>query len=192
MSEITRVPLQPVARGSLTRLWLGVVAALALGGAAAYETRSRGLEIETVAAGSGAMPVSGDVVLVNYVGRLTNGKEFDRGDRVPMPVDGVIPGFSQGLQKMRKGGKYRLAIPAAMAYGAQEQKNQATGEVVIPRNSDLVFDVEVLEIKSAAEIEQMRQRMMQMQMQMQQRGGAGGRAEPGAMPPGMDSAPAQP
>jgi FKBP-type peptidyl-prolyl cis-trans isomerase FkpA len=95
-----------------------------------------------------------------------------------MPVEGVIPGFSQGLQKMQRGGKYRIEIPAAMAYGASEQKNQATGEVVIPANSDLVFEVELLDFKNAAEIEQQRQMIQQMQQQMQgaPHGGPGGEA----------------
>jgi len=182
MSEITRVPLQPVAKGSLPKLWLGVVAAIALGGAVAYGARYQGLEIDTVQAGAGPMPTAADVVLVNYVGHLTNGKEFDRGEKVAMPVEGVIPGFSQGLQKMQRGGKYRLTIPAALAYGANDQKNQSTGEVVIPANSDLVFDVELVDFKSAAELEQQR-RMMQ---QMQQQTGQGGHG--GAMP-GMEGAP---
>ena len=73
--------------------------------------------------------------------------EFDKGEKVAMPVEGVIPGFSQGLQKMQRGGKYKLIIPAAMAYGAEEKKNPASGEVVIPANSDLVFDVELVDFK---------------------------------------------
>ncbi|MDF8334538.1 FKBP-type peptidyl-prolyl cis-trans isomerase [Novosphingobium cyanobacteriorum] len=194
MSEITRVPLQPIAKGSLGKLWLGVVAALALGGAVAYGARYHGLEVETVKAGAGPMPTVADVVLVNYVGHLTNGKEFDRGEKVAMPVEGVIPGFSQGLQKMQRGGKYKLTIPAAMAYGDKEQKNQATGEVVIPANSDLVFEVELVDFKSAAELEQQRRLMQQLQQQMQGRGGKG--APGGAVPgmeamPGMEPAPQQ-
>lgn len=180
MSEITRVPLQPVAKGSLSKIWLGVIAALALGGAVAYGTRYQGLHVETVKPGSGAMPTAGDVVLVNYVGHLPDGKEFDRGQKVAMPVEGVIPGFSKGLQKMQRGGKYRLDIPAAMAYGANEQKNQA-GEVVIPANSDLVFDVELVDFKSAAELEQQRRIMQQLQ-QMQGHGGKGAPAMPGMEP----------
>ncbi len=179
MSEITRVPLQPVAKGSLTRIWFGVILALLIGGATAWAARYQGLVVETVLAGKGPSPALTDVVLINYAGHLKSGKEFDKGERVAMPVEGVIPGLGQGLQKMQRGGKYKLIIPAAMAYGAQEQKNQATGEVVVPGGSDLVFDVELLDFKSAAEIEQQRQMLQQMQQQM---GGAGGGAGPEALP----------
>ena len=182
MSEITRVPLQPVAKGSLTKIWLGVILALLIGGATAWAVRYQGLVVETEKAGSGPSPTLGDVVLVNYAGHLPNGKEFDKGQKVAMPVEGVIPGFSQGLQKMQRGGTYKLLIPAAMAYGAQEQKNQATGEVVIPANSDLVFEVELVDFKSAAEIEQQRQMLQQMRQQMggAPHGGAGAGAGAGA------------
>lgn len=185
MSEITRVPLQPVGKGSLTRIWIGVILALLIGATVAWSSRYQGLVVETLTAGSGPSPKAGDVVLVNYVGHLASGKEFDKGSQVAMPVEGVIPGFSQGLQKMQRKGKYKLIIPAALAYGAQEQKNPATGEVAIPANSDLTFDVELLDFKSAAEIEQMRQMRQQMQQQL---GGAPG-AGAGA---GAESLPQQP
>ncbi|MFM9937640.1 MAG: FKBP-type peptidyl-prolyl cis-trans isomerase [Novosphingobium sp.] len=183
MSEITRVPLQPVTKGSLTKIWVGVIALLLIGGATAWAVRYQGLVVETVQAGTGPSPTLGDVVLVNYAGHLQNGKEFDKGQQVAMPVEGVIPGFSQGLQKMQRKGKYKLIIPAALAYGAQEQKNQATGEVVIPANSALVFDVELLDFKSAAEIEKQRELLQQMRQQMGSapKGGAG-EAGPGMEP----------
>lgn len=180
MSEITRVPLQPIGKGSLARIWIGVILALLLGATAAWAVRYQGLVVETITAGSGPSPTLGDVVLVNYVGHLANGKEFDKGSQVAMPVEGVIPGFSKGLQKMQRKGKYKLVIPAAMAYGAQEQKNPSTGEVVIPANSDLTFDVELLDFKSAAEIEQRRQMLQQMQQQMGSM--PKGAAAPEAMP----------
>jgi FKBP-type peptidyl-prolyl cis-trans isomerase FkpA len=178
MSEITRVPLQPVAKGALTKLWIGVAAALLLGGAVAYGTRIHGLDVETIKVGSGATPGVGDVVLVNYVGTLANGKEFDRGEKVAMPVEGVIPGFSQSLQKMQRGGQYKIVIPAALGYGAEEKKNPATGEVVIPANSELTFTVELVDFKSRAEIEQQRQMLQQMQQQMGGAPGAGAEAAP--------------
>lgn len=184
MSEITRVPLQPVGKGSLTRIWIGVILALLIGATAAWATRYQGLVVETLTAGSGPSPTVGDVVLVNYAGHLANGKEFDKGTQVAMPVEGVIPGFSQGLQKMQRKGKYKLIIPAALAYGAAEQKNPSTGEVVIPANSDLTFDVELLDFKSAAEIEQRRQMLQQMQQQMGSapKAGSGAGAAPESMP----------
>jgi len=180
MSEITRVPLAPVAKGSLSRIWIGVIVALLIGVTTAWAVRYQGLVVETVKAGVGPSPTMGDVVLVNYAGHLANGKEFDKGEKAAMPVEGVIPGFSKGLQKMQRGGKYKLIIPAAMAYGAQDQRNPSTGEVVIPANSDLVFDVELLDFKSAAEIEQRRQMLQQLQQQMgaAPKGGAGAESMP--------------
>lgn len=181
MSEITRVPLQPVAKGSVGKIWLGVIAAVVLGSGVAYGTRYKGVEIETVKAGTGASPTKSDVALINYVGRLANGKEFDRGEKAVLPLETVIPGFSEGLSKMQKGGKYVLEIPSEKAYGAEEKRNPQTGEVVIPANSDLVFEIELIDYKSAAELEQ--QRMLLEQMQKMQGGaGNGAGAAPGAMP----------
>ncbi len=180
MSEITRVPLQPVAKGSITKIWLGVIIALLIGSGVAYATRYKGVVVETLTAGSGASPTKSDVALINYVGRLASGKEFDRGERAVLPLETVIPGFSEGLGKMQKGGKYVLNIPAEKGYGAEEKRNPQTGEVVIPANSDLVFEIELIDYKSAAELEQQRALMQQMQ---QMQGGAGGAAPGGAPMP---------
>ncbi len=190
MSEITRVPLQPVAKGSVGKIWLGVIAAVVLGSGVAYATRYQGIEIETIKAGAGASPTKSDVALINYVGRLASGKEFDRGERAVLPLETVIPGFSEGLGKMQKGGKYVLEIPAEKGYGAEEKRNPQTGEVVIPANSDLVFEIELIDYKSAAELEQQRMMLEQMQ-QMQGGAGAGGAGAPGGAPmPPMPGAPA--
>ncbi|MEO6718120.1 MAG: FKBP-type peptidyl-prolyl cis-trans isomerase [Novosphingobium sp.] len=99
---------------------------------------------------TGAMPAEADYVLVNYIGYLAaTGAVFDQGMRATFPVGGVIPGFSRGLQMMAKTGIARFCIPAAMGYGAQ-------GTGPIPANSDLVFQVELIDYKTAAEIEAMR------------------------------------
>ena len=171
MTEITRGPLQPIRKGSLLKLWLGVAAALAVAGGVAWASRYKGVDVEQLSAGTGGSPTMEDVVLVNYVGRLENGAEFDRGDRVPMSLDQVVPGFAQGITKMKKGGKYRLTIPAAMAYGAEEKRDPQTGRVVIPANSDLVFDVDLVDYKSRAEILRQQQMLQQLQ-QLQGQAGA--------------------
>jgi len=96
---------------------------------------------------TGPMPAEADYVLVNYVGYLAaTGAVFDQGLKATFPVNGVIPGFSQGLQMVAKTGVARFCIPAAMGYGAQEAGP-------IPANSDLVFQVELIDYKTAAEIE---------------------------------------
>ncbi|WP_428334442.1 FKBP-type peptidyl-prolyl cis-trans isomerase [Novosphingobium sp.] len=186
MTDITRVPLQPVASGALTKLWIGVALAVALGGAVAFESRQKGLSVETRQAGAGPMPAATDYVLVNYVGHLASGKEFTHGEHVPIAVSGVIPGFSKALQQMQKGGKYHVFIPARLAYGANEQRDQQTGEVSIPSNSDLTFDIDLVDFKSEQEV--MRQRMMMQQLQQMQKGGAAG-AGAGAPAPAPGGAP---
>lgn len=183
--EITRVPLQPIAKGSLTKLWIGVIVALLVAFGVAHATRIvqfSNVKVTAIKDGSGPSPTLQDVALITYVGKLTNGKVFDHGDRVPMPLQGVIPGFAQGLQKMKAGGTYRLEIPASLAYGAAA-KADASGQEVIPANSDLVFDVQLLGSMPAQQYQQM---MMAAQMHQQAgRGGAPGAGAPAPAPEGM-------
>jgi FKBP-type peptidyl-prolyl cis-trans isomerase FklB len=103
-----------------------------------------GLQYEVLTAGKGgAKPVPTDKVKVNYEGRLIDGTVFDssiqRGEPASFELDQVIPGWTEGLQLMSVGSKFRLTLPAAMAYG-----EQAAGP--IPPNSVLVFEVELLDI----------------------------------------------
>ena len=187
MVEPTRVPLQPIKKGSLAKLWLGVAVVLLVAAAAAWWTvphakkLAGGVTIETLTEGKGPSPTTTDIALINYKGMLGSGKVFDQGQGVPMPVTGVVPGFSTALQAMQAGGKYRVRIPAAQAYGAEEKRNQQTGEVVIPANSDLVFEVDMLEFRSQAEV----MRMMQQQQMMQQLQQGGAPGAPGAPAPGQ-------
>jgi len=112
-------------------------------------TSAAGLGATTLRAGTGARPGTGDVVLVNYIGYLAaTGAVFDQGMQSPLPVDAVIPGFSQGLQTMARTGVARFCIPAALGYGAR-----ASGP--IPADADLVFQVELLDFKTKAEVENM-------------------------------------
>ncbi len=105
-------------------------------------------ELRAAPAGA-AKPGDADVVLINYLGYLAaNGAVFDQAQRTPMPVSGVISGFGEGIKLAAKGAVMRLCIPAAIGYGAQ-----ASGP--IPANSDLVFQVELIDFKSMAEIEAM-------------------------------------
>ena len=109
-----------------------------------------GLGYTALRPATGAMPAEADFVLVNYIGYLAStGAVFDQGMQATFQVNGVIPGFSQGLQMMAKTGITRFCIPAAMAYGAQ-------GAGPIPANSDLVFQVELVDYKTAAEVEAIR------------------------------------
>ncbi|WJV53576.1 FKBP-type peptidyl-prolyl cis-trans isomerase [Pectobacteriaceae bacterium CE90] len=98
--------------------------------------------------GTGAVPKDSDTVVVNYKGTLVDGTEFDnsykRGEPLSFRLDGVIPGWTEGLKHVKKGGKIELVIPPALAYGE-------TGVPGIPPNSTLVFDVELLDVKSDAQ-----------------------------------------
>jgi FKBP-type peptidyl-prolyl cis-trans isomerase FkpA len=100
--------------------------------------------------GTGAIPKDSDTVVVNYKGTLTNGSEFDnsytRGEPLSFRLDGVIPGWTEGLKHINKGGKIKLVIPPALAYG----KTSVPG---IPANSTLVFNVELLDVKAAPKAE---------------------------------------
>jgi FKBP-type peptidyl-prolyl cis-trans isomerase FkpA len=173
MTEITRVPLQPIASGSLSKLWLGALVAGALGVGVAMFARPPLVDVETVTPGAGAHPGATDYVLMNYVGRTDDGHVFDQQKRAVMPLSGVIPGFTKALQQMQAGGKYEVTIPAALGYG-----DHAVGS--IPANSRLHFTIELVDFKSAAEIEAQQRMMEQMRaMQAQQQGGAGAGAPAG-------------
>lgn len=103
--------------------------------------------------GTGAAATAGDTVTVNYVGSLTNGTVFDASANHPETANGftftlgagqVIQGWDKGIVGMKVGGKRKLVIPASLAYG-----NQAIGNI-IPANSTLVFEVELLKVQKAA------------------------------------------
>lgn len=99
---------------------------------------------------AGAQPAASDIVLVSYLGYLAaTGVVFDQAQGVPFALDGVIPGMSEGVRQMAKGAVSRICIPAALGYGAQ-----ASGP--IPANADLVFQVELVDFKTRAEVEAMR------------------------------------
>jgi FKBP-type peptidyl-prolyl cis-trans isomerase len=106
-----------------------------------------GLHYEIVKQGEGPAPKPTDTVKVHYVGTLLDGSEFDssikRKEPAEFQLDQVIPGWTEGIQKVTKGGKIKLYIPPALGYG--DQGNQG-----IPPGSTLVFEVELLEIKPAA------------------------------------------
>lgn len=108
-----------------------------------------GLGYTALRTAAGARPVTGDIALVGYIGYLSaTGEVFDQSPAAPLPVDGVIPGFAEGLKLLPVGGVYRLCVPAALGYGAQASPS-------IPANSDLVFQVELFDKKTAAEVQAM-------------------------------------
>jgi len=108
------------------------------------KTTPSGLEYLVLKEGTGRQPKATDVVEVNYRGTLIDGKEFDssykRGEPISFPLNRVIPGWTEGVQLMKEGAKYRFFIPSKLAYGS----NGAGG--VIGPDETLIFDVELLKV----------------------------------------------
>jgi FKBP-type peptidyl-prolyl cis-trans isomerase len=168
--SITAVPLRPIKKGSLAKLWLGL-GVLSLGAAGlawagtqgqrsanpeaflagnadeeGVQTTASGLQYKVITAGSGPRIGRNDGVIVNYEGRLTDGTVFDttsepgRGP-APMLVSQVVPGFAEALQLMQPGSSYRFWLPPALGYGDKVPEGGP-----IPPNAVLEFDVTVLQV----------------------------------------------
>lgn len=108
-------------------------------------TTDSGLQYEIIQEGEGEKPSATDTVTVHYTGRLLDGTVFDssiqRGEPIAFPLNRVIPGWTEGVQLMAPGAKYRFWIPAKLAYGEQ-------GPASIGPNQVLDFDVELLQVNS--------------------------------------------
>jgi FKBP-type peptidyl-prolyl cis-trans isomerase FkpA len=195
MAEVTRVPIQPLAKGSLTKLWLGVLIAVLLGGGLAWAAMPKGLDITVLAEGEGETIEAGDVAWVKYTGKLAStGEVFDQTQELPPQIAQVvrsifpegspwemqegtmIPGFYNGLLEMREGGRYELYIPADQAYGDQPPPGSP-----IPPNADLIFEIEVTGVMSQEKYE--RDMAVLQQLMQSQMGGPPGGAGPQGPPP---------
>ncbi len=109
------------------------------------KTTASGLMYEVLKEGDGPRPKATDKVTVNYRGTLIDGTEFDssykRGQPATFPLNGVIKGWTEGVQLMRVGSKYKFVLPPELAYGAN-----GAGRLIGP-NATLVFEVELLSIE---------------------------------------------
>ncbi|WP_108211371.1 FKBP-type peptidyl-prolyl cis-trans isomerase [Pontibacter mucosus] len=109
------------------------------------QTLPSGLQYMVIKEGTGKSPSASDTVTTHYHGTLIDGTTFDssydRGQPATFPVNGVIAGWTEALQKMKEGAKWRLFIPSELAYGAQ-----GAGDAIAP-HSTLIFDVELLQVK---------------------------------------------
>ncbi len=193
MVEVTRVPLQPIAKGSLLKLWLGVLVAILLAAAIAWAAMPKGVTVNTITAGEGPSPTAEDVVFLRYTGKLEDGTVFDQSQEGGWPVPGIlpdgaalplgqmIPGFTEAVTQMQKGGSYEVFIPSDKGYGEDVQEGSP-----IPPNADLYFDVQLVDFMSEEEAQQ---RYMQMMQVMQETQGAEG--EGGATPQGAPVPPQQ-
>ncbi len=108
-------------------------------------TTASGLQYQIITQGTGDKPAIEDTVVCHYAGTLINGKEFDnsykRGEPINFPVNGVIKGWTEALQLMPKGSKWKLFIPSDLGYG-----DRGAGQD-IPGGAALIFEVELLDIK---------------------------------------------
>lgn len=173
-------PLRPLKKGAVTKLWLGVGAAILVAGGVAWagtarpvatngtpeqflawhkgqagvKTTASGLQYQVLKAGTGPSPTEADFALTNYKGTLRDGTVFDQAQRAPFPVGGVVPGFSEGLKLMNRGATYRFWIPPQLGYGAN-----SPDPAKIPNNALLIFDVDLLDFKSQAEVQAQMQAM---------------------------------
>lgn len=113
------------------------------------QTTASGLQYKILTQGTGQRPTESDFVTVHYEGKLIDGKVFDssiaRGEPVSFPLDGVIAGWTEGLQLMQEGGKYMLYIPADLAYGDMGMPPD------IEPGSTLIFEIELIKVESAAQ-----------------------------------------
>ncbi|OGB28604.1 MAG: peptidylprolyl isomerase [Burkholderiales bacterium RIFCSPLOWO2_12_FULL_61_40] len=129
---------------SSTSLWAQDVVAAASAKEAGAVVTSTGLVFRSLKDGTGASPSARDKVKVHYRGTFPDGKEFDssykRGEPIEFPLSGVIACWTEGVQRIKVGGKAKLTCPASIAYGARG----AGG--VIPPHATLLFEVELLGI----------------------------------------------
>jgi FKBP-type peptidyl-prolyl cis-trans isomerase FkpA len=139
---------RPAHRGRALSLWIGFILVIAAGvGLAwlgAHSVRQRTVQVETLEPGHGPLIQAQDGVLIEYEGRLENGKVFDSSQGkgpVPLLASQVIPGFAEALMRMQEGGHYKIHIPAKLGYGANVPPDGP-----IPPNANLNFEVKVVKV----------------------------------------------
>ena len=145
MAEITRVPLQPIRKGSLSKLWLGIAVLVLLAAAIAWAAAPHAAKLEggvtltTLVEGKGVNPGSSDFVLINYTGKLPDGTVFDKGEICADAGQSRRSGFFDRAAGNADGRQVPGLHPGCP--GLRRRKAAAR----IPPNSDLTFDVELVE-----------------------------------------------
>lgn len=153
-------------------IWIVVLIVIAIGGYGAYAfmkssasadlgtnatstpTGTDQVQAEEVRVGTGTEATPGSVVSVLYVGKLTDGTVFDSSAmhnnepiKFQLGSQDMIPGFQIGVNGMKVGGQRVMAVPSTLAYGSQAITNPETGAVVIPANSTVIFEVELVAVE---------------------------------------------
>lgn len=143
-----------------------VIALLAAGGYYVYqsyggasqtgETPSDQVQAQDVTVGTGATAAPGSIVSVLYVGRLSDGSVFDSSEAhnneplvFQLGAPGIIAGFQIGINGMKEGGERVMQIPASLGYGGEDVTDPTSGDVIIPANSTLVFNVKLVKVEAA-------------------------------------------
>ena len=146
------IALAACGEGTTTPLFRDLGPPPPLPAGATVVTLSSGLQYAEIAVGAGALAQAGSRVQVHYTGWLASTNEAFDSSRQRSPVTftvgagSFIPGFEQGIVGMRVGGQRRLIIPPSLAYGNQEVRSEGSGRLIIPANSTLIFDVELVAI----------------------------------------------
>lgn len=119
------------------------------------ETTGPTVQAQDVSVGTGAQATPGTIVSVLYVGKLPDGTVFDSSEahgneplKFQLGTEGLIPGFQIGVNGMKEGGERLLAVPPELGYGNQDVKDEK-GNVIIPANSTIVFDVKLVKVEQA-------------------------------------------
>ena len=189
----TTVPIQPLARGSVLKLWLGILLLALIAAGIAWlgtagqqrETLKSGVQLQVIEAGEGPTVTPADLAALRYRlyhdgELLQDSNEAGQGQPFVTSTEGLFPGFSQGLQRMQAGGRYRLWLPP----GQHVQPGQVPPGAPFTAEDTLMFEIEVLQIAPGMAA---MQRMMGPQGQGAP-GGAPGSAPGG--PPGGSAPPA--
>lgn len=189
MSAVTAVPLRPLARGSVLKLWIAVgLLALVAAGLGWWGTRGlqrsampSGVQYQVIREGSGDLISASDIVLVHFVGRKENGEVFadTRRDRQPMQAttDNFLPGIGEGLKLMRKGSVYRFWVPPRVWRG-----QLATQQAPFGPDETLTFDVQIVDVQQNGVAMLRAQQMQALQQQMQSGGNSAAPAPQGNAP----------
>ena len=183
MSAVSAVPLRPLAKGTVLKLWLALLALCVAAAALAWigtgrlqiVTTASGVRFQTIVEGEGPTVTPADLVAMRYVLTKLDGTEIENSDQTGQPfvasTDRVFPGFGEAMQMMQAGGRYRIWIPP----GQHVQGPMPPGAPFSAEDT-LVFDIRVLQIAPG---------MAAMQNMM----GPPGAPPPGALPPGAEGLP---